>query len=149
MNWLKCLHSPELHTATACNCLPASLNRPIAAFAKRTKYPETERDRKSQCRRVVFQRAQIPPQRVTHCIAFRVTQLCNPQGLLKTHSSHALASSHRVDSPSSLEVINDFLWHLSKQSAPHPSSTTLLLSTSGDDTSLSWKYWAAACLNFD
>lgn len=82
-------------------------------------------------------RAQIPRRgsrsaafRVTHCAAFRVTQRCIPLGLLKTHSCHALAGSHSVDSPSSLEAINGFLWQQSLNSrpaflsgAPHPHTT--------------------------
>lgn len=42
-----------------------------------------------------------------------VIQHYNSQGHLQTHSSRALTSSHTVNSPSSLEVINDFPWLLS------------------------------------
>lgn len=51
-----------------------------------------------------------PLQWLAHRIAFRVMQLYDSCGLLQMHNSHALAHSHAVNSPSSLEDINDFLW---------------------------------------
>lgn len=63
-----------------------------------------------------------------------VIQHYNSQRLLQTHSSHALASSHTVNSPSSLEVINDFPWLLSSS----PSTVNPLFFTEAPQP----HYWA-------
>lgn len=41
---------------------------------------------------------------------YRVIQPHDSWGDSQTHTSHSLTGSHTVDSPSSFEVINDFLW---------------------------------------
>lgn len=61
-----------------------------------------------------------------------VIQHYNSQGHLQTHSSHALTSSHTVNSPSSLEVINDFPWLLSSS----PSTVNPLFFIEAPPTSL-------------
>lgn len=87
------------------------------------------------------------PQWVTHSsIRFRVIQRYSSWGLSQTHISHALAGSHTVDSPSSAEVINDFLW-LSSNS-PSIVNPLLLIEATPPFLSLSPSSRCYLCLSF-
>lgn len=102
----------DFHIFWLCNCLQVALNgcseahtictASVCLLVSMIYFPLTAQSTDS-------------PQWVTHSITFRVTQDYNSQALSHTHSSHALAGSHTVDSPSSAGVINDFLWLLSNR----------------------------------